>query len=243
MRTLIRSFLQKFGYDITKYVPPYVPGVLDQKALEGEFKWLQDQQFKSIVDIGSNEGQFLEKARILFPEATIHAFEPLPGAFQKLQSNFSTDKNIRFYNLGLGDTKGQLEFHQNEYTPSSSFLSMEATHHANFDYAVDTQKITVDIDLLDNVLGNGQLSQPLLVKIDVQGFEDKVINGATRVLAQASMVICELSFTRLYQNQPLFDDVYKKLTSMGFLYAGNMEQLHSTQNNGVLQADGIFIKK
>jgi hypothetical protein len=48
---------------------------------------------------------------------------------------------------------------------------------------------------------------------------------------------------QLYEGQKLFDNIYETLTSLGFSYAGNYEQLHSPANNAVLQADAIFIKK
>ena len=56
-----------------------------------EYRWLHNFHFKTIIDIGANEGQFSDKMRILFPEAEIFAFEPLPEVFERLKSNFSRD--------------------------------------------------------------------------------------------------------------------------------------------------------
>jgi hypothetical protein len=51
-----------------------------------------------------------------------------------------------------------------------------------------------------------------------------------------------MSFQELYINQPLFNEIYVKLYSLGFKYCGNIEQLYSPLNNQILQADCLFIK-
>jgi FkbM family methyltransferase len=242
MRKQIRSFLQKFGYDIVKYNPPFIPGKLDIESIETEFKWLKRYQFKTIIDVGANEGQFSDKMHILFPNATIYAFEPLPGAFQKLVKNFAVINSFKAFNTGLGEQKGEFEIEENEYTPSSSFLGLSESHIKNFETAIKTKTVTVSVDTMDNVFREIPLASPVLLKIDVQGFEDKVIAGALNTISKTSMIICELTFVELYKGQPLFTDIFEKITSLGFKYSGSIEQLHSPETNQILQADGVFIK-
>jgi hypothetical protein len=74
----------------------------------------------------------------------------------------------------------------------------------------------------------------------VQGYEAKVIAGGEDVVACAKIIIVEVSFQRLYEGGPLFDDIYRILKDRGFNYAGNFEQLYSPKNGRVLQADAIF---
>src|ERR1022692_3664060 len=139
MRKKIRLFLQKFGYDIVKYHPQFTRGKIDKESFLSEFKWLQQYQFKSIIDVGANEGQFSDKIRVLFPDAQIYAFEPLPDVYEKLNNNFQRDNKFRAINLGLGIDQGQFEFEQNEYSPSSSFLSLTDSHINAFEQAVKTK--------------------------------------------------------------------------------------------------------
>ncbi|RFM26494.1 FkbM family methyltransferase [Deminuibacter soli] len=243
MKELIRKFLQRFGYDIVKYNRPFVPGEISRESVEQELKWLKAYQFAAVVDIGANDGQFSEKMRLLLPDAFIYAFEPIPQSFQQLQQHFRNDNKFKAFNVALGETAGELQLFQNEYTPSSSLLPMADAHISNFDTAVKTQQISVKIEQLDAVLDTAALQQPLLVKIDVQGYEDKVINGGGHVLKQATMIICELSFVELYKGQLLFADIVEKLKQLGFRYAGSLEQLRSPETNQVLQADGIFVRQ
>lgn len=242
IRMLVRRMLQRVGYDIVKYHPTYQTGRFDELNLQGEFGWLKDFHFNTIIDIGGNEGQFADKMHALFPQAIIYSFEPIQATFKRLQKNFANNPQVRCINLALGEAPGELSFNVNESTASSSFLEMSDVHKKSFDFAVKVEPVVVKLDTLDNVISLTENQLPLLIKIDVQGFEDKVIKGGLRLLKDAAMVICEVSFTELYKEQPLFHDIYDLLHREGFAYAGNMEQLRSPDTNRILQADAIFIK-
>ena len=242
MRMFIRKLLQKVGYDIVKYHQTYVAGHFDEENLQGEYPWLKDFKFKTILDIGANEGQFADKMHALFPETMIYSFEPIPEAFAQLDKNFKDIKQIKGINLAIGDTAGEITFNKNESSASSSFLDMADSHVESFDFAVKTVPIKVKVDTLDHVMGKEKIDLPMLIKIDVQGFEDKVIRGGTDTLKKADMVICEVSFTELYKGQLLFDDTYELFKNLGFSYAGSVEQLRAPDTNRILQADAIFIK-
>lgn len=242
MKNFIRFLFQRFGYDIVRYHPPFIRGKTDKASIENEYKWLKEFKFMTIIDIGANEGQFADKIRLLFPNAYIYAFEPLPSVFEKLKDNFKEDKKFTAVNLGLGEQKSVLPLNENEYSPSSSFLNLTDVHTKNFEEAVKTKELNVNVEKLDEVFTAKQIELPLLVKIDVQGFEDKVIRGGINTLQKASVIICELSFVELYKGQALFEDILHLITQMGFKYAGSIEQLRAPETNRILQADGIFIK-
>jgi FkbM family methyltransferase len=234
--------LQKVGYDIVKYHQTYVVGHFDAENLQGEYPWLKDFKFMTILDIGANEGQFADKMHALFPETMIYSFEPIPEAFELLDKNFKDISQIKGINLALGDSAGEIIFNKNESSASSSFLDMADSHVESFDFAVKTVPIKVKVDTLDNVMCKENIDLPMLIKIDVQGFEDKVIRGGTDTIKKAAMVICEVSFTELYKGQLLFDDTYEIFKNLGFTYAGSVEQLRSPVTNRILQADALFIK-
>lgn len=243
IRLFIRRMLQKVGYDIVKYHPAYVVGRFDEENLEGEFTWLREFNFKTILDIGANEGQFADKMHQLFPDATIYSFEPIPESFERLKKNFENIKQVVGINIAVGEEAGELDFNQNESTASSSFLELTDTHKGSFDFAVKVNPVKVKVDTLDHVMANKEIESPFVAKIDVQGFEDKVIKGGQGVLQKAAMIICEVSFVELYKGQPLFNDIYDAITRLGFVYSGSIEQLRSPETNKILQADAVFIKK
>ncbi len=119
---------------------------------------------------------------------------------------------------------------------------MADEHKNSFDFAVKTDPIKVKVDTLDNFMDKENFELPMLIKIDVQGFEDRVIRGGSDTIRKADMVICEVSFTELYKEQLLFDSTYEMFKDLGFSYAGSVEQLRSPDTNRILQADAIFIK-
>ncbi|MEO6948416.1 MAG: FkbM family methyltransferase [Ginsengibacter sp.] len=242
MRLFIRKLLQKVGYDIVKYHPKYKMGDFDTVNLEGEFKWLKEFDFKTILDIGANEGQFADKMHAIFPKATIYSFEPIPETFAILQRNFENIPQIKPVNLAIGEASGEIIFNKNESTASSSFLEMTGQHTDNFYFAVKTEPINVRVETLVNAMKEESLELPLLIKIDVQGFEEKVINGGIEIIKMADMVFCEVSFVELYKSQSLFDKTFQTFKEMGFKYMGSIEQLRSPETNQILQADAIFVK-
>jgi FkbM family methyltransferase len=203
--------------------------------------WLREYGIKTILDIGANEGQFAKKISALFPEAKLLSFEPLSVPFKLLTENIKFNPNAEFYNFALGESDEELTINVNEFTPASSFLNLEEEHKSNFAYAVATIENKVQVKKLDGLTLD--LEKPFLVKIDVRGFEEKVIAGGANTLKQAQVIIVEGSFKPLYADQPLFDDIYKTLFDFGFRYHGNFEQLLSPHTNEILQADSIFIKE
>ena len=232
-RKLIR-LLQKF------YLFP-APKVVE--SIAPKWKWLSKLGINTIINIGSNEGQFALDLRKYIPKAKIYAFEPLPDPFKILCAKFENDSNFTAFPFALGKDEGIVDMYLNEYSPSSSLLKMDDNHKKHFDFAKNEFQVKVDIKKLDDVAFQFEILKPLLVTIDVQGFELDVINGGLETIRKADVIITEVSFTSLYKGQPLFDELYATITSLDFEYAGNFEQLISPVNDAILQADAIFVKK
>jgi hypothetical protein len=87
------------------------------------------------------------------------------------------------------------------------------------------------------------LEKPVLLKIDVQGYEAHLLNGAKNFIKSVDCILIELSLEELYKGQPLFNDIYTMLNNEGFTYAGNFDQQISKKNGRILQVDAIFIRK
>lgn len=204
--------------------------------------WLRNMNIETILDIGANTGQFAKSMHELFPEARLYSFEPLKDCYDELLVQFKNVPQFQAFNVALGDETGIVEMHRSEYSPSSSFLSMNDLHKTSFPYTKKEILQKVDLVCLDDMASRLELRKPMLVKLDVQGYEDKVISGGKSVIGQADIVITELSVEQLYDGQPLFDEIYKTMTSMGFQYRGNYEQLCSPNDGRVLQVDGIFTR-
>jgi Methyltransferase FkbM domain len=78
------------------------------------------------------------------------------------------------------------------------------------------------------------------MKLDVQGYEDRVIRGGIETIKNASAVLTEISFERLYAKQPLFHDLYSLLYSLGFRLTAVVTNKHDASGIRIIQADAIF---
>jgi FkbM family methyltransferase len=82
----------------------------------------------TIIDIGANTGQFAALARSLYQDAFIYSFEPLEECLVSLQSSMKGDNKFQAFNFALGDKSGNLQMHQNDFSPLSSIHVMGNLH-------------------------------------------------------------------------------------------------------------------
>jgi FkbM family methyltransferase len=226
----IKRLLNKLGYDVKKYHPIFETTI-------------QPLRIKTIIDIGANTGIFSVDMRNKFPEAMLYMFEPLADCVAHINESFVNDKNSKVFPIALGDTAGKTEIERSSFHPSSSLRHMSDLHKRLYPKTKDIQKEGITIDTLDHVLAEEPLPENILIKIDVQGFEDKVIVGGRNVISRAAAVIIETSFVSLYEGQPLFDDIAETMRGLGFSYYGDMGRHYSPLSGKLLYEDSLFMKK
>lgn len=236
-------------FEFPKYFGKILYWTFKQRSLPRELihwkaheKWFKTCGFKTIIDVGANSGPFAFAARVFLPEAAIYAFEPLPDCYGRLLNNLNPFGNFTAYQTAIGDQNGQMAIWKSDFSESSSILPMGELHKQAFPNTANMQAVNVPISRLDDFLERMSLVPPVLLKIDVQGYEDKVIGGAAKTLEKMNWVMIEMSFQPLYEGQPLFDDIYQSLISRGFKFAGNLEALFSPLDGSILQSDGIFYR-
>ena len=208
-----------------------------------KFIWLSRLNINTIVDIGAHAGEFAMRAYQILPKASMISFEPLEDAFRQLNFNMRTVPNFKAFNCALGDRNSTMEIHRNEFTASSSLLKMVDLHREAFPFTMNETIETVEVKRLDDVLRGSYLEDYILIKMDVQGYEDRVILGGENVISRAKLLVVETSFQTLYERQPLFDEIYSMLRQRGFAYIGNWDQLLSPADGSVLQADAMFVRQ
>jgi len=227
----IKKLFAAMGVDIRRVSPA-----------EGNFGWLGPYRIGTVIDIGANEGQFAREIHAILPEATIYSFEPLQDCCDALRRTMRDVANFRAFPWALGDRDASVEMHRSDFSPSSSLLPMGQLHKDVFPHTQATHAETVTVRTLDGVMADLEVTGGLLVKIDVQGTEDKVILGGRQTLARAAVVITETSFQELYEGQSLFAAIHDLLSPMGFQYAGMLgPQRKNPADGSVLQADAIFV--
>jgi FkbM family methyltransferase len=204
--------------------------------------WLLNSGVRTVFDVGANTGQFARVIHEVLPEAYIYSFEPLPDCFAELQRTMRSIRTFRAFNTALAERDGEAEFYRSSWSPSSSLLPMQELHKQNFPFTAGESRETVKVRRLDDCAEELMLEKEILVKLDVQGAEDKVIGGGKELLQRAKVLIVETSMDSLYKGQPLFADIFKLLEGLGFRYEGALSQAFNALDGSVLYADSIFIR-
>ena len=100
---------------------------------------------------------------------------------------------------------------------------------------------TVRTTRLDAWAADQDITEQILVKMDVQGAEQLVLAGGEDIFARAGMVIVELAVVPTYEGAPLMTTMFDELTRRGFGYAGELSQVRD-EDYVVVEFDGAFVR-
>ena len=230
MLMFIKKILRSLGYDI-RYYHSYWDTVVAPCHIQ------------TVFDIGANNGEYSKEIFAHIPEAEVYAFEPLSDCFETLTKSFEGNPHMHAFKTALGDSLGETTIERSSFHPSSSLLPMAKLHKELYPKTADSTKEKIAIARLDDVAKNIDIKGKLMIKIDVQGFEDKVIAGGKNTFARASVILVETSFVELYEGQPLFSDINKLLVDLGFSYGGVATEHRDKKTGELLYQDSLFVKK
>ena len=210
----------------------------------------------AIVDVGaSTHGRGTEPyaSLLLTGRAQVTGFEPDEQALAELQRVYPADGRHRFLPHLVADGADAV-FHRTTWFMTSSLLAPDAqvlNAYQNLgEVTRETGSTPVSTVRLDDVIERGGMD---LLKIDVQGAEGRVFDGAAELLRECLVVWTEVEFVPLYRGQPLFGDIYRQLAAAGLrffsfsgfgqrLLAGWPEkQVRPGQRMQQLWADAIFV--
>lgn len=191
-----------------------------------------------IIDVGANRGQFAKIFRYFYPSTQIYAFEPLPEVFRYLETTFLDDSMFKGLNIALSNNDGTASIMKNESSAMASFLKLKR-RFTEFGDVEETGFMEIPTARLDSI---GLKFENGLLKLDVQGFEKQVLEGAQETLNYVKYILIEVSFIEIYSNQDLFHDIYEYLTRRGFDYVWAFNQNISKDINLPIQQDALFIR-
>lgn len=237
IKLIIKKLLSFFNY---RFYKKTIANSSDLQLL----KLIDSLSINKVFDIGANEGQFGQSIRKGGYKGQIVSFEPLSDAWIELKNNANNDSNWLIHErVAIGNSNGEIKINISNNSVSSSVLPMLKQHSSAASDSVYIAEETVPIVTFDSIASQYLNNESnIFLKIDTQGFEWEVLEGAKNTLHLVNGVIVELSLVPLYDGQRLWKDIINKLENEGFtLWA--LQEVFTDPNTGQsLQFDGIFIK-
>jgi FkbM family methyltransferase len=177
MKQLVQAFLGTLGYRLVRLrnVSP---------SLDSFFSLLKERGFapKHIMDIGANHGNWTRAALKYFPDAYYTLVEPQDHLRTHLQDLLGRDGKIRWIGAGAGDKPGTLPFVISYRDDSSSFVWYKAA---------GMRQIEVPVTTLNEIVRTSDAPFPDMVKIDAEGFDLRVLAGASELLGKTDIFLLE----------------------------------------------------
>jgi len=173
-----------------------------------------------VLDIGAHRGGFSQLVLDACPRANVYAFEPIPDLFPHIQALSVRYPNLKGVPLALGSEPADFEFHVHSYKEASSLLKMNLAYRSLYPgQAAVAQTICVRVERLDDWAVETGLdpAQALdLVKMDVQGFEGRVILGGQKTLRRSRYLVTEAALFPSYDGGVMLDELCEQLRELKF---------------------------
>jgi FkbM family methyltransferase len=234
-KRVIRAVLNNLGYEISR------------QAI-GKFRWADISAMYPaptvVFDVGAHVGETAHEVLHYFPKTQVHCFEPYSLAYNNLVSSLSPHPNILCRNCALGDSIGTAEFHVNNKEVTSSLLPSAAAseHFVSAGEMSSHSVLTVPVTTIDCYCETEGIKQVDVLKLDAQGYELRILQGARRTLAAGCvpLILTELNFVELYKEQANFEQVFGFLREQGYKLVSLYDAVRH-RDQSIMWCDGLFI--
>jgi len=194
----------------------------------------------TIIDVGANAGQFSVAASHAFPRAVLYPVEPDPATAQRLRQNLPPHVAANVVVSAMGERIGSVEFQINADSQASSLLALGEGRKNSFPGDNVQRTVTVPMTTLDALFAGKPLALPVLLKIDVQGYEDRVIAGGAQLLERVRWVVLEMSFAQLYEGEKDFPWMLDMMSKKGFRFVRPLDFHISEKTGSIIEMDALF---
>jgi len=237
-----RSILRRLGFDIVRFprdAPPQAPA--DRRRLEA----IRRNSINAVIDVGASIGEFGAKLRASGYRGRIVSFEPLSGSFAELRRRAEDDSMWTVVHAAIGERDGEATINVSGASVSSSLLAMNQAHVDAMPVSRYVGTETIPLKRLDSALPHALPAADgsrYALKLDVQGYERAVLDGAADTLTRTYVLEIELSLAPLYEGSPLYTEMIARLDALGFRLVSWEDVFIDPETRYVLQADGLFVR-
>lgn len=233
----IRKILRRWKWDVVRYNA-------QSSSWAALMRMFSQNKISVVLDVGANEGQYARMLRENGFDGRIVSFEPLTDAHQSLTRLAAQDPLwVVPPPTAMGEHEGNIKINVSQSAACSSILPLldRCTSVAPHAAYVGTQ--TAAITTLDKISRNFvNHDDRIFLKIDVQGYEKQVIQGAKELLPSIVGVQVESSLVQLYDGETCFIEHLEYLTQAGFDFWSVIPGLVDENSGRMLQVDSIFFR-
>lgn len=237
LKRAIQKFVSAFGY---RLVPLTTVSVC---SLERFFPLIKNSGFqpRNVWDVGANHGNWTRVAIGFFPDAEYTLIEPQDDLKEHVEDLIRNGYKIRWINAGAGDRSCMLPLHIAALDHSSSFLECpRITQEA-------VRSIEIPMRTLNEIRVTSSLPVPEMLKIDAEGLDLKVLEGATDLLGRTEIVLAEASIGQLdFENtaraliEAMDDYGYRLIDITDVLRSPNHDALWLCEFAFLLKSSGLL---
>ena len=235
LKRSVQGLAGQLGYRI-------VPRNRDAMTLR---RFLERLPIRTVIDVGANDGTTSGQWLATFPQAKVHSVEALERYRQQLDRRArASGARMTVWPFAASDSESEVVFYEHADHPSSSSLlhSTEKSHEL-LPFTRNERAVTVQARRLDTLFAENQveLEPEVLIKLDVQGAELKVLSGCTGFLDKVKAIIVEVNLTEVYEGQPSFSQLIGFLEEHDLNFIGVLEQFHAGDDSAVY-LDAVFLR-
>jgi FkbM family methyltransferase len=208
-------------------------------------KILNHKEDLIIFDVGAYDGDTADIFATIFPNANIYCFEPTPDLFNSLKMKYSGNNNIQVFDYAVTDNnERETEFYQFSEGATNSLLPMTKDANRFTERLVEPKgRISVPSITLEEFCHANDIRKIDILKSDTQGAELRVLYGATKLLKdkQISLLLTELIFVNLYENQANHYEVAQLLDTYGYSLFDYYNFAYDDKTGQLKWGDAIFL--
>ena len=244
IKIFIKYLLKTCGYNIAKKDPNFVIYPKNQTNEGILHEILKTKKINLVLDVGANSGDWALDLRHWGYRGQIISFEPLSKEFNLLNERTSKDPKWESVNLAIGEGNYSSEINISNNSVSSSLSKILSNHIEAESSSEIIGSQLIEVTSLDEFEHTWfENSDSIFMKVDVQGFEKKVLDGAQNVLSKIKVIQLELSFNPLYSDDTCFNEMVEFLKQKGFFLFHLENGFRHSQTKELLQVDAIFTNK
>lgn len=198
----------------------------------------------TVLDVGANLGQYGAGLRAGGYRGRLVSCEPLPDAYAELAKRAAADVRWTSVCAAVGSEPGTVEVNVAANSYSSSILPMTDAHLGAAPGSRYVGTVRVPMTTVAELIGSQSLTPArTLLKVDTQGYESPVLDGAGERLAEFAAVQLELSLVPLYTGQVLAHELCARLAGLDFTLFSLEGGFGDRLTGRMLQFDGLFVRR